>query len=82
VFTQQLKVVSAAVGVVATIVLSALGVATSTVVSAQRGPFAPEATLGQTITATTPPSEVPVAQATPALKGPAPLPPEEQGLPG
>ena len=39
-------------------------------------------TTGETITATTAPSEAPIPQATPKIKGPAPLPAEEQGLPG
>lgn len=81
-FSQRFKRVSAGVGVGATIALSALGIATSTVSSAQRGPTAPGPTLGQTVTATLPPSEAPIGEATPSLKGPAPLPPEEQGLPG
>ena len=37
---------------------------------------------GATETATTPPTEPATAKATPALKGPAPLPTEEQGVPG
>jgi hypothetical protein len=37
---------------------------------------------GVTVTATTPASEAPVPVAEPAIKGPAPLPKEEQGLPG
>jgi hypothetical protein len=39
-----------------------------------------EMSTGVTVTATTPASEVPMAQ--PSIKGPAPLPTEEQGLPG
>jgi hypothetical protein len=37
---------------------------------------------GVTETATTPPTEPATGKAAPALKGPAPLPSEEQGLPG
>jgi hypothetical protein len=37
---------------------------------------------GVTETATTPPTEPTMAKATPALKGPAPLPSEDQGVPG
>ena len=37
---------------------------------------------GVTETATTPSQAPAVGKAAPALKGPAPLPPEEQGLPG
>ena len=43
---------------------------------------APAATIGQTVTKTAPPTAAPTAKATPEIKGPAPLPPEEQGLPG
>jgi len=37
---------------------------------------------GVTVTATTAPSGMPIPVAQPGIKGPAPLPPEEQGLPG
>jgi hypothetical protein len=37
---------------------------------------------GVTVTASTAPSEAPTPAAEPAIKGPAPLPPEMQGLPG
>ena len=37
---------------------------------------------GVTVTATTPASEEAIPEAVPAIKGPAPLPAEEQGLPG
>jgi hypothetical protein len=37
---------------------------------------------GVTETATTPPTEPAVAKAAPIMTGPAPLPSEEQGLPG
>ena len=37
---------------------------------------------GVTETATTPPTEPAVAKAAPNVTGPAPLPSEEQGLPG
>jgi hypothetical protein len=37
---------------------------------------------GVTITATTPASAAPIPEAAPSIKGPAPLPKEEQGLPG
>jgi hypothetical protein len=42
----------------------------------------PQMTTGVTVTATTPPSEVPIPEAQPSIKGPAPLPSEEQGVPG
>jgi hypothetical protein len=37
---------------------------------------------GVTETATTPPTEPAIGKAAPVIKGPAPLPTEEQGLPG
>jgi hypothetical protein len=37
---------------------------------------------GVTETESSPPTAPETAKATPALKGPAPLPPEEQGVPG
>ena len=37
---------------------------------------------GVTVTATTAPSGMPIPVAQPSIKGPAPLPLEEQGLPG
>jgi len=43
---------------------------------------APSMSTGATVTAATPPSAAPVSVAVPSIKGPAPLPPEEQGLPG
>jgi len=44
--------------------------------------MAGEMSTGVTITATTPASAAPVPVAEPSIKGPAPLPKEEQGLPG
>jgi hypothetical protein len=48
--------------------------------SPDSGAMAGDMSTGVTITATTPPAAVP--EAVPSIKGPAPLPPEEQGLPG
>ena len=85
--SRQYKVISAAVGASAAIAMSVFGVAVSTVSSAQ-GPFtlspvtAPSATTGQTVTATKAPSAPATSHAKPSIEGPAPLPPEEQGLPG
>jgi hypothetical protein len=39
-------------------------------------------TVGATTTETTPPTAPAVGEAAPSIKGPAPLPKEEQGLPG
>lgn len=43
---------------------------------------ADEMTTGETVTASNPPSAAPIPEAKPAITGPAPLPVEEQGLPG
>jgi hypothetical protein len=37
---------------------------------------------GATVTESVAPTTPPVTRATPGIRGPAPLPPEEQGLPG
>jgi hypothetical protein len=37
---------------------------------------------GVTVTESDAPTTLSITEATPAIKGPAPLPPEEQGLPG
>lgn len=85
--SMQYKLVSAAIGVSAAIAMSAIGVAFSTTGSAQ-APFtaspvtAPHATTGQTVTKTKSPSTPEISRAKPQMTGPAPLPPEEQGLPG
>ncbi|TGD86588.1 hypothetical protein BayCH28_17530 [Mycolicibacterium sp. CH28] len=47
------------------------------------GPFASsEMSTGVTITQSAGPTKTDLPVAVPAIKGPAPLPPEEQGLPG
>ena len=38
--------------------------------------------IGATVTESTAPTAPPITRATPGITGPAPLPPEEQGLPG
>jgi uncharacterized membrane protein YdfJ with MMPL/SSD domain len=48
--------------------------------SPDSGTMAGDMSTGVTVTATVPLTAVP--QAVPSIKGPAPLPPEEQGLPG
>ncbi|MET4428706.1 hypothetical protein ABIA65_001999 [Mycolicibacterium sp. 624] len=50
--------------------------------SANSETFAGDMSTGVTVTATTAPSEAPIPAAAPAITGPAPLPLEEQGLPG
>ena len=84
--TTQLKLVSAAVGASSVIAMGVIGVTFSTVSSAEEPTPGPvetsEVTTGETITTTTPPSTPETTQATPSIEGPAPLPSEEQGLPG
>lgn len=48
----------------------------------ESGPLAGDMSTGVTVTATNPPSEASVPAAEPEITGPAPLPLEEQGLPG
>ena len=64
-----------------------IGVTFSTLSSAQPLPavgpvLTHEATTGETVTKAKPPSAPPTSKAKPSVTGPAPLPPEEQGLPG
>jgi hypothetical protein len=84
--TKQFKLMTAAAGASAVIAMGALGVANSSVSVAEEptpGTVAtPEATTGETITTTTPPSTPVTSVATPSITGAAPLPSEEQGLPG
>lgn len=82
----KFKLVSAGIGASAAIAMTALGVAFSTVSSAEPGEPSPPSTTpvttGETITTTTPPTEPPTSVAVPSVTGPAPLPSEEQGVPG
>jgi hypothetical protein len=66
----------AVVGVSAAVTLGVLGVAAG---QEQAGSGM---STGVTVTATNPPSQAANAVAVPGIRGPAPLPPEEQGLPG
>jgi hypothetical protein len=84
--TKKFKLVSAGIGASAAIAMCVLGVAVSTIGSAEPGSSGPvptpHATIGETVTTTTPPTEPSVSEAKPSVTGPAPLPSEEQGLPG
>jgi len=71
----------AVVGVSAAVTLGVLGVAAGQEQAAGSVASSGMST-GVTVTATNPPTEPANAVAVPAIKGPAPLPPEEQGLPG
>jgi hypothetical protein len=77
------KVFAAIVGGSAVVTLGALSV------GIMEGRMAPvsvagptQMSLGATSTESAPPSAPAIGQAAPAIKGPAPLPKEEQGLPG
>jgi hypothetical protein len=50
--------------------------------SPESGTMAGDMSTGVTVTAATPASADAIPEAKPAIKGPAPLPTEEQGLPG
>lgn len=62
-----------------------LGVLSAGIIEGQTAPASaagpPQMTLGATSTETTPPSAPAVGEAAPSIKGAAPLPSEEQGLP-
>jgi hypothetical protein len=77
---RQAKPVAAIIGGAAVAVLALAAAVVQG--SADSQPFAGDMSTGVTVTATTAPSEVPIPAAEPAIKGPAPLPVEEQGLPG
>jgi hypothetical protein len=64
--------------IIAAGILGAVGTSENELSSGSSGPV----DVGSTETVTTPPAEPATSVAAPALKGPAPLPPEEQGLPG
>lgn len=71
----------ALIGASAIVAAAAVGIGVSP--QASGGSIAGEGmSTGLTVTAETPPSAAPIPQAVPDIKGPAPLPPEEQGLPG
>ena len=70
------------IGGTAVVTLGVLGVAVGQE-QANTGSVASSGTqTAATVTATQPPTAPETATATPRITGPAPLPPEEQGLPG
>jgi hypothetical protein len=73
---------AAALGGCAVVALGALsaGSVAGTVAPASAAPT--KMTMGATSTETTPAAAPAVGEAKPSIKGPAPLPSEEQGLPG
>jgi hypothetical protein len=77
------KMIAAIIGGSAVMTLGALSVGIiegQTAAASAAG--STRATLGATTTQSAPPSAPAIGDAAPAIKGPAPLPKEEQGLPG
>ena len=84
--TTKLKLISATAGATGVLAMGALSVAfggTSVAEPTSPGPVpTPSATTGETSTEAAAPSEPSTSSAVPSIEGPAPLPPEEEGLPG
>ena len=78
----NIRIVLAGIGVTAVVAMGGLGAFGTAGPADADGTFIASMTTGQTVTSSAPPSEPSVAAAKPLLKGPAPLPSEEQGLPG
>lgn len=81
------KNVSSAFAASAVLAMGVLGIASNTASNAEEQFGAEpvptiEATTGETSTATAAISTPATPRATPSITGPAPLPPEEEGLPG
>ena len=72
----------AVVGASAVATLGVLGVAVGQELAGAGSVASSGMSTGVTVTAANPPTEPANAVAVPGIKGPAPLPPEEQGLPG
>jgi hypothetical protein len=77
------KLFAAIIGGSAVVTLGALSAG---IIEGQTAPASaagsPQMTLGATTTVSTPPNAPALGDAAPSIKGPAPLPSEEQGLPG
>ena len=71
-----------AIGGSAVVTLGVLGMAAGQEQASHRSVASSGTQTAATVTATQPPTAPEKAVATPHIKGPAPLPPEEQGLPG
>ena len=80
---QERKVLAAIVGGSAVVALGAMNAALVQEHGGQQDLAKSGAmSVGATTTETTPPTAPAVGEAAPSIKGPAPLPKEEQGLPG
>jgi hypothetical protein len=84
--TTKLKLISATAGATGVLAMGALPVVfggTSVAEPTSPGPVpTPSATIGETSTEAEAPLEPSTSSAVPPIEGPAPLPPEEEGLPG
>ena len=81
--SMNLKLMTAAAGAGALLAMGGITVATSSADPETPGLIEPvEATTGQTTTETTAPTAPETSIAVPEITGPAPLPEEEQGVPG
>jgi hypothetical protein len=78
---RDLKVFAAVIGGSAVVALGAMNAAFTHEPAGQDVAKSGTMTVGATSTDTTPPTAPVVGQAAPSIKGPAPLPSEEQGLP-
>jgi hypothetical protein len=72
----------AVVGVSAVVCIGALGAVTSQKEANPLAVTGSTMSTGATRTETAAPTTLPIPEAVPGITGPAPLPPEEQGLPG
>jgi len=78
---KQIRLV-AAIGASAVVTVGAIAVGINQDRSSLGTDASSEMSTGVTITESVAPTEVSGDEATPGIRGPAPLPPEEQGLPG
>lgn len=72
----------AVIGVSAVVTVGAVAVATHQDPGSMGADAGSPMSTGVTVTESVAPTTPPVIRATPGITGPAPLPPEEQGLPG
>jgi hypothetical protein len=78
---RNVKVFAAIIGGSAVVALGAINAAFTQEHAGQDVAKSSTMTMGQTSTETTPPTAPAVGEASPSIKGPAPLPSEEVGLP-
>jgi hypothetical protein len=78
---RNVKVFAVIIGGSAVVALGAMNAASTHEHAGQDAAKGTTMTIGATSTETTPPTAPAVGEAAPSIKGPAPLPSEEQGLP-